>query len=287
MKQPTFLFVGPDKAGSSWLYHILSKHPDCFVPPAKDIYYFDRYYYKGLDWYWSHFRDAPQSAVALGELSHDYLFSRNTAERIRKVLPEAAILICLRNPIDRSVSQFQYMRRGGEVGNDFWKAVEAHPKIVDNSRYLANVRNYVELFGRAQVHLLVFDDLVADARAFGQDVLVRLGLRLDVDLPYQDRVREAGMARSAALSRSLKAGANLARLLGLSNIVGRVKHSRAAGLAYREMKPEERVRLSADDKMRLWGIFAPEIPELSRLVGRDLSHWAPNTTPMSPHSDRC
>lgn len=276
MRRPTFLFVGPDKSGSSWLYQILSKHPDCFVPPAKDIYFFDRYYDRGLEWYWAHFEGAPQGTVALGELSHDYLFSRVAAERIRTTLPEVAILACLRNPIERSVSQFQYMRRGGEVGNDFWGAVEAHPKIVQNSRYLANLRSYIELFGSEQVHVLMFDDLVADARTFGEDILARLGLRTDVDLPYEGRVREAGMARSAALSRTLKAGANLARQLGLSNVVGRVKHSRAARLAYREMKPEERVHLGADDKRRLWDIFSPEIPELSRLVGRDLSHWAPN-----------
>ena len=53
--RPNFLFIGPDKTGSSWMFHILSRHPDCFVPVAKDIYFFDRYYSKGMGWYLRHF----------------------------------------------------------------------------------------------------------------------------------------------------------------------------------------------------------------------------------------
>ena len=46
---PNFLYVGPDKAGSSWLHETLIKHPDVYLTPAKDLYFFDRYYDRGLD----------------------------------------------------------------------------------------------------------------------------------------------------------------------------------------------------------------------------------------------
>lgn len=275
MRKPDFLFIGPDKSGSSWLYHILSQHPDCYVPRAKDIYFFDRYFTRGEGWYLRHFAEAPDHATAVGELSHDYLFSPAACQRIANNLPQAQLLVCLRNPIERSLSQFQYMRRSGEVGDDFWAAVQKYPKIIDNSRYLKHLRPYLAAFPRAQLHLLVFDDLAADPRAFGLQVLTALGLRGDVDLPYADRVREAGMARSRRLSRLLKAGANLARVLGAANLVGRVKHSRAAGLAYRKMRPDEVIHLTNADKAQLWGEFSADIPELSAIVGRDLSHWAP------------
>jgi len=188
MSKPNFLFIGPDKSGSSWLYHVLSRHPDCFVPAAKDIYYFDRYFAKGEAWYLRHFADAPATAIAVGELSHDYLFSPLAAQRIAQSLPDVALLACLRNPIERSFSQFQYMRRSGEVGDDFWAAVQKFPKIIDNSRYLKHLRPYLTAFPRAQVHLLVFDDLAADPAAFGAQVLTTVGLRTDVDLPFADRV---------------------------------------------------------------------------------------------------
>lgn len=275
MIRPTFLFIGPDKSGSSWMYKILSQHPDAYVPLAKDTYYFDRYYDKGLKWYLSHFADAPPDAKAIGELSHDYLFSATAAARIHQDLPDITLIVCLRNPVARSLSQFQYMRRGGEVGSDFDVAVNAYPKIVENSRYLENLRTYIKIFGRDRVKVMVFEDLIANPQAFGKDFLTAVGLRDDVDLPYQERVRTAGMARNPLLSRTLKAGANVARHVGLANLVGRIKHAPAVQLAYREIKPSERVTLTPAQNAALWAIFEPEIPALSELIGRDLRFWIP------------
>jgi hypothetical protein len=40
---PDFLFVGCQKAGSSWLYDQLAAHPDFWMPPVKELHYFDGY----------------------------------------------------------------------------------------------------------------------------------------------------------------------------------------------------------------------------------------------------
>lgn len=37
--KPNFIFIGPDKSGSSWLYNIFKAHPEIFVPEIKDIYF--------------------------------------------------------------------------------------------------------------------------------------------------------------------------------------------------------------------------------------------------------
>src|SRR5262245_51708602 len=96
MHRPDFLFIGPDKCGSSWLFEVLRQHPLCFVPPAKDLYFFDRYYARGWAWYERHFAAAPTGCRARGELSHDYLFSPLAAERIAASLPEVRLLTILR-----------------------------------------------------------------------------------------------------------------------------------------------------------------------------------------------
>ena len=41
---PNFLFIGTAKAGSSWIFEILREHPQVFVPDAKDLHFFDKYY---------------------------------------------------------------------------------------------------------------------------------------------------------------------------------------------------------------------------------------------------
>lgn len=275
LTKPSFLFVGPDKTGSSWMHFILEAHPECFVPKAKDIYFFDRYYDRGLDWYLKHFSSAPADSIAIGELSHDYLFSEDAAKRIRVDLPDVKILICLRNPIDRSLSQFQYMRRGGEVGSDFDEAVDRYPKIIENSLYLRWVKLYLDEFGADQVKIMIFDDLRNDPAAFGRDMLQFLDVDPGINLPFDTVIRQASMARSPRLSRGLKMGAEAARSLGIPNLVGRAKSSRLAGLAYRDVRDHESVALSGEQSGLLWARFEPQLPELSELLGRDLSMWAP------------
>ena len=40
--EPTFLFcVGATKAGTSWLYRFLSRHPECHLRSIKELHYFD------------------------------------------------------------------------------------------------------------------------------------------------------------------------------------------------------------------------------------------------------
>ncbi len=40
--KPNFIGVGMERSGTSWLYKMLAAHPDIWVPPIKEIHYFDR-----------------------------------------------------------------------------------------------------------------------------------------------------------------------------------------------------------------------------------------------------
>ena len=44
MALPSFLCVGAQKAGTTWLYWQLREHPDVWMPPLKEIHYFDHLY---------------------------------------------------------------------------------------------------------------------------------------------------------------------------------------------------------------------------------------------------
>ena len=41
---PNIVYIGPDKAGSSWLHTMLDHHRQVYVTEAKDLYFFDRFY---------------------------------------------------------------------------------------------------------------------------------------------------------------------------------------------------------------------------------------------------
>ena len=52
MTLPTFLGIGVQRAGTTWLHTLLNSHPDVYMPThRKEIRFFDRYYERGLSWY--------------------------------------------------------------------------------------------------------------------------------------------------------------------------------------------------------------------------------------------
>lgn len=44
LKGPDFLCIGAQKAGTTWLYQHLKAHPAAWVPPIKELHYFDQRY---------------------------------------------------------------------------------------------------------------------------------------------------------------------------------------------------------------------------------------------------
>jgi hypothetical protein len=272
-RKPNFLFLGPDKTGSTWIFNLLRSHPAAFVPPAKDIYFFDRYWHLGWDWYLSFFSDVPASAKAVGEISHDYLFSRDAAIRIADSLQGVRLLTCLRHPVERSFSQYLYMLRGGERLGDFRSAVSAHPEIIENSMYSTHLAPWLQLFPKDSFKILLFDDLERDPVAFGTELLTFLDLEVLPDLPYRSKSLEGGRARVRWVARTLRLGANAARHFGMANLVGRVKHSRLQRLFYTGFEKGQRPTLSPTDRAWSAKLFTRDLDQLEGILGRPLSHW--------------
>lgn len=50
--QPTFIAVGPEKTGTSWLHRVLNEHEDIWLPPPKEIrYFYEKFYLPGYSTY--------------------------------------------------------------------------------------------------------------------------------------------------------------------------------------------------------------------------------------------
>lgn len=271
--RPNFIFIGPDKSGSSWLHSIFRQHPDCFVPPSKDIYFFDRYYHRGLDWYLDHFREATASHRAVGELSHDYLFSPDAARRIHETLPDVRLLTVLRQPIDRSFSQYLFMVRNGLTKASFEQAIQEFPGLLSNSLYGQHLSVYFDLFDRRQIKVLFFEKLQVDPRGFAREVFDFLGLRMIESLPYETKVLAASRPRSEILAHVTHVAAVQARNLGLGRMVGVLKQSPLRSLLYRPYEASERPRVSAETWAELSLRFEPDIRRLETLLNIRLADW--------------
>ena len=270
---PNFLFIGPDKAGSKWLHDIFGRHPECFVPRIADPYFFDRHYDLGLGWYQGLFAAAGPGARAVGEFSHDYLFSDDAADRIQRDLPEVRLLTCLREPVDRAFSQYLSMIRAGMIQEPFEMALKNVPALRENSRYGVHLRRYLGRFPRERLKVVFYDQLVSAPREFAREIFTFLGISFIEDLPYEERVNPAGAPRYVWLARVVQRGAHLARSWGLAELVGVLKRGVARNVVYREYRPGERPRLSEQTAQALRAEFAEDLAVVERELGVDLGAW--------------
>jgi hypothetical protein len=270
---PNFLFIGPDKTGSSWMYEVLKQHPNCYVPQCKDIYFFDRYYTRGLDWYLSFFEEAEAKHLAVGELSHDYLFSEIAAKRIKQDLPDVKLLTCLRHPVERTFSHYLFMIRSGRTLLPFAQALEEFPELTNNSLYHKHLSQYFYLFKREQIKVLFFQDLRLDSVEFARQFLEFLALPFIPEINYAQEVLSASRPRLFLLARLAKMSANLARDLGFTNTVGRVKQSQWMQLLYKPLTPQEKPKMTVEESNHLLKAFRQDTLLLQDLLEVDLLDW--------------
>lgn len=271
---PDFLFLGPDKTGSTWLSHVLRSHPDCFVPELKDIYFFDRYYHRGLDWYERIFDAAPAGTRQVGEFSHDYFFSDEAADRIARDLPKAKLITCLRDPADRTYSQYMFMVRSGRTRTGFLQALQDFPELIQNSRYAEHLERYLSRVPAERVRIFYFEDLKLDAESFTRGILEYLELPWVSGLPLEERVMAASEPRSVLLSRLARAGVASGRSVGLTTVIGRLKSSPfLQKMLFKEYTEASRPRMQSDERAAVVEFLTEDGRRLAELVDRDVSGW--------------
>jgi hypothetical protein len=133
---PNFLILGAQKCGTTSLFSELAEHPSVLPALTKEVHYFDRCPERTVDWYRAHFprrarvdemsRDLGRLGIT-GEASPFYLFDPGCAPRIHALLPDAKLIVLLRNPVDRAYSHYQHARRRGWETLDFESALDAEP----------------------------------------------------------------------------------------------------------------------------------------------------------------
>jgi Sulfotransferase domain len=268
--KPNFLYVGAAKAGSTWIEYALRDHPEIYLPPVKDIYFFDRLYDRGLDWYLDHFKKAPASANAIGELSHDYFMDRAALERIRADLPGVKLIVCLRNPVDRVFSRYVFGLSVGDVGGLDIVSYSRRTDIEAEGNYLENLKNIYELFERDRVLLLFYDDLKADSRVFAQRIYKFIGVDSNfVPSSVDTVILGAQSARFAPFTYAAMAISGLMRQLGLVSIVGWAKRQDwVMSILFRQLR--EKPRLAAADRQALYARYSSWFDDLERLIGTPL-----------------
>ena len=112
-----FLVIGAQKCASTWIYDILRDHRQVLLSERKELDFFSYHYERGFQWYERQF-GPPNGWLAVGEISPSYFHEPAVPARLGEYLPEAKIIVSLRDPVERALSHHRHAVRVGDVVGD-------------------------------------------------------------------------------------------------------------------------------------------------------------------------
>jgi Sulfotransferase domain len=270
---PDFIGVGPPRTATTWLHEVLTGYVGLPLN-RKETDFFSRRYEMGLDWYLDYFRRCDPN-LPMGEFSPMYFMSDDARERIARDIPGCRIICSFRDPVARVHSQWRLMVRNAWTKVELAEAVEKHRELRESSRYGHYLGEWIRTFGADNVLVLFHEDLDRDAQAFVDSVCRFIGIqsvRVEDSPVAQTRVHPVDVRpknrRLARQARNLMAFLNDRRYHRLAT---RFRQSALWHLAAERGAPFGSVDDTTEAALR--ERFRPEVEELERLTGRDLSNW--------------
>ncbi|HSQ68702.1 MAG TPA: sulfotransferase [Steroidobacteraceae bacterium] len=196
---PDAVILGAQKCGTSSLHNYLTQHPQVIAPLRKEVHYFDLNYGRGERWYRAHFGLAGEPGLNL-DSSPYYLFHPCVPKRMHDLLPEARLIVLLRDPVRRAYSHYRHEFDKGREKLSFEAAIDAEPARVEEAgrrlgageisrsrehqfhsylargRYAEQLERWLEFYPRGRLLVLRFEDLVRQPLEVLNETLAFLGL---------------------------------------------------------------------------------------------------------------
>jgi hypothetical protein len=262
---PRLQILGAPKAGTTTLAAWWDLHPQGFTAPEKEVEYFTVRYRQGAAWYRSRYDGMAPGQVGC-DASPGYLYAPHALDRMRRDVPDARLVAVLREPVARMWSHWCYFTALGVERRSFEVVLrDAETGFAAGgadyaafSRYLLPLRSVVDRFPRAQLLVLLTDDLRADRQGVFDQLSDHAGVER-APLPDVPDRNEGRFPRSPALQRTLQR----AHAGAWPGGVGR-------RLMAQNVRPGGPPPLDPADRARLAPLFRRELDLLEDWLGRDL-----------------
>jgi hypothetical protein len=181
---PDFVVIGAPKCGTTFFYHLLSKHPHVEPAAFKEVHFFDLLWEEGVEWYRQCFLPPEQRDgrwTITGDGTPSYLFHPLAAERMSEVIPQARLIALLRNPVDRSYSAYHHRAKHKDEIETFEESVRkslasAKQGFLSQSIYVDHLLRWRKFFGEEQMLVLKSEDFFGHPRETLKTTLGFLGL---------------------------------------------------------------------------------------------------------------
>jgi hypothetical protein len=295
MNKPNFLIVGAQKSGTTSLYSYLNQHPQIYMSPVKEPFFFISHFLKlphrGIGDHVSNVIEDSKKYEALfsdvrnetkiGEASAIYLYHyRNAIPRIHAILGDIKIVIILRNPVDRAYSAYMHLIRDDREYLSFEDGLKEEAQRIacnwcslwhytDIGFYYKQVKAYMKNF--SQVKVLLFDDL----KEAPLKLLKNLYNFLDVDSSFTPN--DLGVRYQITGIPKYRFVYNILRKPNFMKSAIKPFISEEKRMSIREKIIRhfvtKRPEMKPETRKHLVGVFKEDILALQDLINRDLTCW--------------
>jgi len=299
LARPNFFIVGAPKCGTTALYQYLRAHPNVFMPSFKEPHFFStdlisNPVIKTIEQYAELFAESTEAHMRVGEASASYLLSSVAGRDIHAFDPDARIIAMYRNPVDMVYSfHSQLLYWSEETEPDFeaaWRLQEPRRRGIAVPRtckepfwlqyerigqFATHTERLLSVFPETQVKLILYDDLAASPGRVYDEVIAFLGLPHDnrSDFPRINENKRAKLTWVRNVVRKppgrLRDAYRAIKQTAAGTAIGALKEKILELNTVRETRPP----LSPAFRAELVATFRGEVAGLSRILGRDLSHW--------------
>jgi hypothetical protein len=304
MVYPNLIIAGAPKCGTSSLFRWLADHPQACGSSVKETFYLmdeghpllrpeANYHEHGLAGYQRFFAHCPSDSPVIFEATTHYIYQQTALEVLSRFDPLPQIVFVLRKPSARVYSSYQYTRnnlanldkeisfsrfvemvRGDADGALLDAHARASAYVLKNdirySRYIEYIAPWVERFGRERVHVLLFEEMKRDPRAFMRHLAAMSGLSPGFYDAYNFPVRNETLnIERQRLHRRARAFEGLLPAGALRDFFKGVYFKlQAGGGRGRELSAEDNLALAELERE-----FHPFNQRLAQELNLDLSCW--------------
>ncbi|MEP2529968.1 sulfotransferase [Shimia sp.] len=226
-----FIGLGFMKCGTTFITNRLSKHPQIYMPPIRELRFWENYFSKHplpkqksyalravkkiqseldgdkkiedslkiLEYWHLYSNTTPTSLaaynslfkpnkrqIAVGEISPSYVeINKNDLASMASMLPDARVIISMRHPYKRLISQYNHVSRlrPSDVSDDSvtlnWLRT---PRVNAQVEYGTLLKNAFSAFGKERIKVMFFEDMVEKPELFFDDLLKF------IDVPFHPRI---------------------------------------------------------------------------------------------------
>ncbi|XP_043940235.1 heparan sulfate glucosamine 3-O-sulfotransferase 1-like [Protopterus annectens] len=169
---PHAIIIGVRKGGTRALLEMLNIHPDVAVAKS-EVHFFnlDDNYVRGLDWYCSQMPQTFPQQLTI-EKTPGYFTSLKAPERIHRMNSSIRILLIVRDPAQRVISDYTQILFNRKERNKPYQSLEeilisngqlnTKYKAIQRSLYDLHMAIWLKFFSLSQIHIVDGDMLISN-----------------------------------------------------------------------------------------------------------------------------